>query len=425
MKHLYFVLLIVALFQIAGEASADTVKIVTIGDSITEADPTYNAHSYRPYLAELLHNSHYDFEFVGSRRGFTGGPLDQCYQNTDVARVGVPGFSDLAHESRASRQACEYVYGIQSSKCKGTFAPTCGAEKGRNLRSFIRYGMGENPGYDFDAALIHIGTNDLWGYGTSGARISNIDVLVGYLKNIVATLRNENPDVAIFLAKIIPNFKETAANNGVNALNDRIPCLAAELYLPNSPVMVVDHNSGFRSDMSTDMIHPNESGARFMAATWFYALAPALDESAMSNDTEPLLRYLKSGPVDNFYTINYGELGCGNHGWNIMLPMGYIYRTQQPGTVRLIRYFNAVNTDHFYTVIDYGPNIGDWKKEGTAGYVYPPSGGPPGTVPLYRFWNDAPGVEDHFYTTVKNPTSIINAGWKPEGIACYVHPDPW
>jgi lysophospholipase L1-like esterase len=54
--------------------------------------------------------------------------------------------------------------------------------------------------------------------------------------------------------------------------------LAAQKNTAQSPVVVVDHYTGFSLAIdSDDTIHANDSGERKMADRWYAQLAPLLD----------------------------------------------------------------------------------------------------------------------------------------------------
>ena len=119
-----------------------------------------------------------------------------------------------------------------------------------------------------DVVLLHVGTNDL----LQGQSVSSTIDDIGH---IIDNLRSVNPNITIYLAKIIPiAFKLDQTNE----LNDDIPGLVSEKDTSQSHVIVVDQFSGFNSDDSYDGVHPNESGEQKMAQRWFEALAPKLSE---------------------------------------------------------------------------------------------------------------------------------------------------
>ena len=95
-----------------------------------------------------------------------------------------------------------------------------------------------------------------------------LDQLIDRVEEIIDVLRADNPDVKIFVAKIIPgNQEDPAANeaghNNVIVFNNRIPALAAEKSTSRSPVIVVDQWTGFDPSVHTiDGCHPTAAGEK-------------------------------------------------------------------------------------------------------------------------------------------------------------------
>ena len=141
-----------------------------------------------------------------------------------------------------------------------------------------------------------------------------------------------------------------------------------------------------------------------------------------------IFRYWHPGITDHFYTANWGELGCGKHGWLSEGVACIMHNTKVSGTVPIYRYWG--NNDHFYTTnpheigVTHPGHVGHYgyRSEGILGYCYPTH--VPGTVPLYRYYR-AHG-QDHFYTTniheigTSVPGVVGRHGYKSEGVACYV-----
>jgi acyl-CoA thioesterase I len=210
-----------------GPPPAAAVRILPLGDSITAGSAGH--WTCRRDLEAALTGANCSFDLVGSRFGPTSGP-------------GSPLF-DRDHEGH-------------------------GGYKTYRIRTELPQWL---PGYEFDWALIHVGTNDvLQGVSLSAIR-SNISSIIG-------TLRAANPNVGILLAQIIPNRPVHEA--AVAALNDAIVALAAQKNQPSvSPVIVVDHYSGYSTfTHNYDEIHPNEAGEALMAERWFQALLPRIAE---------------------------------------------------------------------------------------------------------------------------------------------------
>jgi lysophospholipase L1-like esterase len=192
-----------------------------LGDSITQSNATH--YSYRYYLWKKLLDSGINFDFVGGMTNNNGGN---------------PHWPDYLGQK---------------------FDPDHQAHWG--LRADQVFDRLKHQNHRPSMALIHLGTNDeIQSQSTASTKND--------LKNIVANLRNKNPKVIIFLAKIIPY--RSILNP---ALNNSLASLVAELNTPNSPVILVDQNSGFNVNTDTfDRIHPSDSGERKMADRWYGAI---------------------------------------------------------------------------------------------------------------------------------------------------------
>ena len=84
------------------------------------------------------------------------------------------------------------------------------------------------------------------------------------------------------VAQIIP---ATASyyQTGIKALNAAIPAWAKGLNTTQSPIWVVDQNTGMSASDERDGLHPNAAGDAKMAAKWYPALVNAI--KLMSNGT--------------------------------------------------------------------------------------------------------------------------------------------
>lgn len=197
---------------------ARPITILPLGDSITEM-ASWDRTSYRRPLWQLLTSNGYQVDFVGS-------VVDQS---------NVSDF-DLNHEGHSGWTADQILGSL----------PTW------------------QQNYRPDVVLLHIGTNDL--------RLGqDIDETAAEIGRIIDTLRANNPQVVILLAKIIPTT--TGYADRIPQLNDQIAQVARAKTWENAPVIIVDHYSGFDPYKELfDGVHPNASGEWKMAQRWFWAL---------------------------------------------------------------------------------------------------------------------------------------------------------
>ena len=215
----------------APQRSNATVKIMPLGDSITASNKGLN--SYRYYLWHLLLEQGYHIDFVGSQHGVGNGP------------PANPDF-DMDHEGHAGWRADEILAQIQA------------------------WATAASP----DFVLIHVGTNDL----SQGQSVTST---VSDIGGIIDVLRTVNPHIRILLAQLI-------AKTGVPSiavLNGNLPALVADKQRAESPIVLVDQQTGFDSTtMTYDGTHPNAVGDSRMAVRWFEKLAPTLDAFLTQSD---------------------------------------------------------------------------------------------------------------------------------------------
>jgi lysophospholipase L1-like esterase len=202
----------------------ETIRILPLGDSITEGKN--GDATYRYFLWHQLLDDGFNVDFVGSRSGVWGG---------------VPKYDDFDqdHEGHSGWTA-ERMAGYANK-----FAQRAGAQ----------------------IVLVHLGTNDVLRDRINVSTSS-------HLETIISELRLANPQMVILLAEIIPIAGKEAQ---VQDLNELIRDLASETNTTSSPVIAVDHYTGF--DVNSDLydgVHPSESGYGKMADRWQAALAAVL-----------------------------------------------------------------------------------------------------------------------------------------------------
>ena len=127
-----------------------------------------------------------------------------------------------------------------------------------------------------DFLLLHAGHN----YDASDA--ANIPSVIAAVTNahaqIIAAARAKNPNVIVLEAKVITSGK-LPKYQYIPMLNEAIVALAAGLDTPASPVTIVDMADGWDYTVHciSDMVHPNEAGARLMADRWAAAICASIE----------------------------------------------------------------------------------------------------------------------------------------------------
>lgn len=149
-----------------------------------------------------------------------------------------------------------------------------------------------------DVITMHLGTNDI-----VQKSLKTADIITA-LTTLVQVMRASNPAMKIIVscspnsdhvslggidcrqvAQIIP-CSIGSYTTAINALNSAIPSWAAGLNTTQSPIWVVDQNTGFTSSDLRDGVHPNTSGDQKMANKWYPALINAFKQFE-ANGTAP------------------------------------------------------------------------------------------------------------------------------------------
>jgi lysophospholipase L1-like esterase len=117
--------------------------------------------------------------------------------------------------------------------------------------------------------LLMIGTNDV--HASSG-QATMPDRLGQLLDKIIGAA----PNALLVVAKITP-LSNASWNATIKTYNDAMPGLVQTRVTAGKHVMLVDMNTGFTSSMlSSDGIHPNQSGYNFMGDVWYAAISGCL-----------------------------------------------------------------------------------------------------------------------------------------------------
>lgn len=238
-----FLAVIVLSAIVSADPGKDVHRILPLGDSITQAD----AHraSYRYPLWKLLVDAGLAFDFVGSMKQHYGEQPESSPPQPDYRGLSF----DRDHEGHFGWTAREIVEGRSRGNGSGS----------GKLAQWVAH-------YDADIALVHLGTNDVY-------RGRHNEAILDDLKESIRILRTDNPAVVVLLAQLIPAGQEPGV---MASLNRAIPQVARDMSTAHSPVIIVDHHSGFDPRKDTyDGVHPNASGESKMARRWFDAIMKA------------------------------------------------------------------------------------------------------------------------------------------------------
>jgi acyl-CoA thioesterase I len=227
----------VASLLISLQASAVTIRIQPLGDSITVGGGNPPpAISYRYPLFKLLTNASMDFEYVGSLTDYSSYPP-------------VNG--------RTMSQNHDGHWGFEIQDINAGLS-------------------GWMNGYMPDFSIILLGTNDI----TVGESVAQGK---SEMSTTIDLLRAKNPRIVIFLGLLYQSGSQFAAYNAeyVNLANTR--------STKDSPIIPVGPPPGWNNAACTvDGTHPNAAGADLLAATFFAAIKPYLiSTGALLADTPP------------------------------------------------------------------------------------------------------------------------------------------
>ena len=208
---------------LAASMTADQVKIMPLGDSITFGFPDRAYGGYRHLLATLLKDDGYAFEFVGS------------------VRSGVGAIPSPDNEGHIGWTIAMLRNGIDSKGWLETYQPSL--------------------------VLLHIGTNDFrLGQGAGApARLSEL------LDDILTRL----PRARVIVAQIIAPRGGNDA--GVRAYNGAIPSIVQS---KGSRVSAVDLHDALGKGDYADALHPSATGYDKMARAWEPAIRAVLGHSS-------------------------------------------------------------------------------------------------------------------------------------------------
>ncbi|WP_187261077.1 SGNH/GDSL hydrolase family protein [Pontibacter beigongshangensis] len=237
---------------------AQALKIMPLGNSLTQADKDHL--SYRYHLWKKLLDAGAEIDFIGSQQdNYSGNPTWPAYKGKNF---------DRNHEGHWGWTTQHILHG------------TSNGEETGNLTEWLSK---HKP----DIVLMHLGSNDMF-------KNAGIPETTDRLQEIVGKLRQANPDVVILMAQLFPAHPDAAGqqeSRNIPLLNAEISKLAKELHTGKSPVVLVDQHFGIdpEKDKHTyDGIHPNEVGEEKMAQRWFDALQPFLNGNPLSSGAEQL-----------------------------------------------------------------------------------------------------------------------------------------
>jgi len=252
------------LLAVAQSALAQPVKILPLGDSQTEG---VNHHvSYRYDLWFKLTEAGFDVDFVGNKRNTFDGP------DLDLYPKYLTSF-DRDHQGQAGSRTDELVAVAKSV----------------------------SAAHQPDIVLLFAGGTDLVQLGARGVNNAKFG-----LRDIIEGIRSQVPGVTILLSLLHQVLLPATVHT--DALNDAIATVALELDTTESPIILVDHYTGFDIGSMTqrDGTHHNRVGEAWIAENWFEVLADIL------TTTNYTLSVSKTGSGSGTVTSSPPGINCGN-----------------------------------------------------------------------------------------------------------------
>ncbi len=220
------------------------IRIMPLGDSLTEGNYPNQIHSYRGYLrAKLLANGYTNIDFVGDR-------LKQAHGDASPL--------DLNHAGHGG-----YTIGPDTYR----FCDTC---ETTGLYEHIAAWLAvSNP----DIILLLIGMNDL--VAADNHPPNYAQTAPDRLEQLVERIQCLQPNATILLSSLLETRESTEGWYKYDAVNLRAASIGNADAHDN--VLFVDLNAIELEDEDfSDNVHLVESGARKVANGWYDALAPLL-----------------------------------------------------------------------------------------------------------------------------------------------------
>ena len=223
------------LFLTLSVALADPIRIMPLGDSITDGDGSTSIYDVR-YIVGYRQKLYLDLLNSGYRNVYFVGSLSSGF-------LQPPAF-DADHEGHG-----------------GWCAEGCPAYRGDIVDNVYEFLVNNTA----DVVLLHIGTNDI------ARNIQNPMAVMRILDEIYRF----NPAIRALLARIISNTDGKAAET--TSFNDAVEALARARPEYGITLFLVDMENALNYvDDMNDKYHPNLSGYHKMANVWLNTLYDVL-----------------------------------------------------------------------------------------------------------------------------------------------------
>jgi len=230
------------LSTVASERPASApLKIMPLGDSITAGYFTTDG-GYRRYLHELLTQS-------GLKVDFVGRSVDQSGDMKDPEHEGYSGFTI----AQIHAKAIEAI---------GQFTP--------------------------DIILLFAGTNDIRLNGRNDDPADPIywKTAPQRLEAMLADIAKSAPKAVVIVGSLLPYAGSWAEREpAAKEFNAALTRIVADQQRAGRPVYIVDFRKTITPEDLSDGLHPNASGYRKMADTWYQAIGRVLKTKQTLTET--------------------------------------------------------------------------------------------------------------------------------------------
>jgi len=222
-----------------------TLRVMPLGDGIT-ATTCYRAKLWQKFAD----NHRSEFDFVGSRNSG-----DSCSVS--------PGY-DKDNEGHGGYQVTDVLKPTSTGRPSSADPQDPYDASAKDLGTWF-------DGHPVDIVLLHMGSNDILKINAP------IETILSAYTAIVTRARLSSPNVAVFVAQVIPMKVDSCStcNAQVLALNQAIPGWATMTDTPTSRVRVVNQYAGFDVANTIDGVRPDETGSQRMADKWYEAIVAA------------------------------------------------------------------------------------------------------------------------------------------------------
>lgn len=203
----------------AATAGREPLKVMPLGDSITNGNGWQGPNAYRGPLWDLAERADVPIDFVGT----------QTNDQDTMADTDQEGYNGIQ---------------IQELDAK--------------IEDILR---ANQP----DVILLHIGTNNIWREGELPT------VAPERLSKLIDHITTVAPRARLYVASIVPSVEH---EKNVLLYNEEIPSMVKQKAAQGKRVSFVNIHDELDFDDLVDGIHPNARGYKLMAKAWWSAMKP-------------------------------------------------------------------------------------------------------------------------------------------------------